>query len=174
MTIKLTDRQIKKLVILSVILLFIVSLILPAFYIMQKDYYEHFISIALYVNLSEQVTNCLGIHCLFFGWLGILFVGAFGTISWFANIFFIPILVTYYKNRSSSMIMSFIALALALSAYSVKDSLKLLEDMEGIGRDLTQEVVVWGIGFYCWLLVYIILAIVTSIQFLKTNYVDNK
>ena len=169
MAMKLTEQQIKKLVILSVIVLFITSLMLPAFYSVPKDYYKDFISVTEHIKFGKLVNIYLGRNCLAFGWLGIFFLGTFGTISWFANIFFIPILVTYAKNRPSSIIMSFIALILALSAHS----LKVLEDIDG-GMDDGSVIVAWGTGFYCWLSVYIILTIATSIQALQTNYADHK
>ena len=118
--------------------------------------------------MGQAMGSYSGVFCFFLGWAGIFFDGI-AAIGWFANIFLIPTLIVYAKNRSSSFILSLIALLLALSSFLYK----VVGDIDG-GIDESHIIGSYGSGFYCWLSVYVILTIVTSIQLNRMSDIESQ
>lgn len=125
----------KLLVVLSIVF-YLISLVLPAAYIniVSDD-----------MDNMRCVETTIGLSLLGWGWVGVI---VFAVPAWFANItYYIALIVYRYSNMSWTIQWSYLTLVFALTSYYMH--LQLTDT----------DYICFGIGFYCWLLSFILLIV---------------
>ena len=121
-----------------------------------------YVSVVLFVSsmflpgIVDDKGTMLGYEALSIGWLG-----TFGFIlAWWGNVFGpIAFIFAMFKKNKASLILSSIAIVLALQSYSLTG---YPANEGGVGPAV--EVHYLGIGFYAWLLSFVLLFIYCAVQ----------